>query len=89
MCDYLTCVNRSLHIFLPTNSTVFFCLGITQEMDHHQLWLSRKMPKIVSEDVQINEDNCIDDKKEHHQEKAQVGLFKSNFQSYHFACIHR
>jgi hypothetical protein len=30
------------------------------------------MPKIVSEDVQINEDNCIDDKKECHQEKAEV-----------------
>jgi hypothetical protein len=41
-------------------------------MDHHQLSLSTKMPKIVSEDVQINEDNCIDDKKECHQEKAEV-----------------
>ncbi|XP_046461933.1 uncharacterized protein LOC124208215 isoform X3 [Daphnia pulex] len=41
-------------------------------MDHHQLSLSTKMPKIVSEDVQINEDNCIDDKKEYHQEKAEV-----------------
>ncbi len=77
---------KSTHFSYTNKFNSFFCLGITQEMDQ-QLWLLTQIPKIVSEDVEINEDNCIDEEKEYHQEKAQVA--SQSGQSYHFACIHR